>query len=312
MRLENTLPPGPRIPLGLTQLMQIASPLRWLDSCARRYGTPFTLRDRTYPLVFFSHPQHLRALLTTDRASFSVKESSTLRPLVGKYSLFALENERHQQLRRLLSPPLHGKCLQEYAHTLIEITMRVLSQQERNVPFPLRSTMLDIMLQFISRIIFGSSPEQSLEPLQRHFVLLMEQMFGSPARLFLFRCLPWDLGPYSPRGRFLGDLQALDKWIYTEIRQRRARQHSSEMDLLSLLIRFVDAEGVPLTDEEIRDEVVTHLFAGHETTASALAWALYWVNRLPAVKERLLAELETLPPQAEIREIQELPYLDAV
>src|SRR5436305_1707 len=200
---EKRLPPGPRFPSALTQLMQVVYPLPWLDYCARHYGVPFTLGSRTHPLVFFSHPHHLRTILTTDRATFSVKESSTLRPLVGKYSLFALENERHQQLRRLLLPPLHGKYLQEYANTIIEITMQVLSQRERNQPFPLRSTMRDITLQFILRIIFGSSPEQSFEPLQQHFVAALKHMFNSPASLLLFRSVPWDLGAWSPRGRFL-------------------------------------------------------------------------------------------------------------
>jgi cytochrome P450 family 110 len=309
---EKTLPPSPPFPAGVTQLMQVAYPLPWLDYCARHYGTPFTLGGRTHPQVFFSHPQHLRAILTTDRAFFSVKESSTLRPLVGKYSLFALEGEQHKQLRYLLLPPLHGKNLQQYAETVTVITMQIISQKEPNEPFPLRSTMRDITLQFILRIIFGVSPEQSLEPLQQHFILALEHMLNSPANLLLFRSVPWNLGPYSPRGRFLRDLQPLDDWLYTEIRQRRKRDHSSNTDLLTLLIRFVDAGGVPLTDKEIRDEVVTLLFAGHETTASALAWALYWVDRLPAVKERLLTELETLPQQAEVHDILALAYLDAV
>ncbi len=129
--------------------------------------------------------------------------------------------------------------------------------------------------------------------------------------LLFFRFLRKDWGKWSPWGRFLWKRQKVDELVLAEIQAGRKETEPRD-DILSLLLGATDEAGNPMSDEEIKDELLTMLLAGHETTASALAWALYWIEKIPSVREKLLAELATLPTNPDKVAITKLPYLSAV
>jgi unspecific monooxygenase len=130
--------------------------------------------------------------------------------------------------------------------------------------------------------------------------------------LLFFPFLQQDLGDWSPWGRFLRQRQQIDELLYAEIQERREQPDPSRSDILSLIMSACYEDGQPMTDVELRDELMTLLFGGHETTASALAWAFYWIHHLPEVRDNLLNELEHLDRNPDPSEIARLPYLTAV
>ncbi len=142
----------------------------------------------------------------------------------------------------------------------------------------------------------------------------MADVFRSPltSALLFFPKLQQDWGAWSPWGYFLRVRRAIDKLIYTEIADRREQNNIHGEDILSMLISARDEAGQPMSDGELRDELMSLMFAGHETTATAIAWALYWVHHLPEVKTRLLEEIASLGASPEPMAIAKLPYLDAV
>ena len=173
--------------------------------------------------------------------------------------------------------------------------------------------MQSISLQVILKAVFGIEGGKHYEQL-RQILSQMLDGFGSPVgAMFLFYpFLQKDWGAWSPWGRFLRYRQQVDELIYAEIADRRTHPDAERTDILTLLMAARDPEGRPLSDVELRDELVTLLFAGHETTASAMAWGLYWVTALPEVRARLLAEIDTLDFTTEPSAIARLPYLNAV
>jgi cytochrome P450 len=142
----------------------------------------------------------------------------------------------------------------------------------------------------------------------------MLDLFRSPltSSFLFFRWLQRDLGPWSPWGYFRRQQQQLNELLFAEINQRREQPEVERTDILSLLMSARDEAGQPMTDVELRDELLALLFAGHETTATALTWSLYWVHHLSAVKEKLLKELDALGDFPEPVNMARLPYLTAV
>ncbi|HHP7230487.1 MAG TPA: cytochrome P450, partial [Xenococcaceae cyanobacterium] len=148
----------------------------------------------------------------------------------------------------------------------------------------------------------------------RRLIAKMSDLFRSPltSSLLFFSWLQKDLGAWSPWGNFLRQQKAIDRAIYQEIADRKATLGVSRQDILSLLMSAQDEAGNSLTFAELRDELMTLMFAGHETTATAMSWALYWIHHLPEVKRKLLAELASLGDSPDPMAIIKLPYLNAV
>jgi cytochrome P450 len=173
--------------------------------------------------------------------------------------------------------------------------------------------MQEISLRVILRVVFGLDEGQRLEELRQLLTSVLEfssSPFMSTALFFSF--LRTDFGAWSPWGRFLRLRQKIDELILAQIRERRHESNQNRQDILSLLISARDIDGHSMSDEELRDELMTMLVAGHETTASALIWALYWIDCLPEVREKLLRELDTLGDRPDPNTIAKLPYLTAV
>jgi len=312
------LPDGPTTPRHLRilrTLQWIFNPLEVLEARAQRYGDTFALgRNTSTPLVYITNPKAIQQILTADPEMFEIGGGNgILKFLVGENSLILLDGTKHQRQRRLLMPPFHGERMRAYGKLICDITEQVMSQWKIGEPFYVRSAMQEISLQVILNAVFGLHQGQRFDQLRQLLSSLLDVM-GSPlsSSLLFFPSLQKDLGAWSPWGRFLRRKQQIDQLLYAEIQQRREQADSSGDDILSLLLSARDEAGQPMTDEELRDELLTLLFAGHETTASALSWALYWVDHLPEVHDRLLSELDTLSCDADPTAIARLPYLNAV
>jgi unspecific monooxygenase len=196
---------------------------------------------------------------------------------------------------------------------IVKLTTAAFDQLPLDQPFSARSVTQEISLNIIMQAVFGLSEGDRFLQLKR-LLASMADVFQSPlsSSFLFFNSLQKDLGAWSPWGKFVRDRQRIDSLIYTEIAERRSQPEGDRIDILSLLMSARDESGEPLTDQELRDELMTLLFAGHETTATAMSWALYWVHHQPAIREKLLQELATLGDTPEPTDIFRLPYLTAV
>lgn len=314
MRLTE-VPRGPQWLRSLRVLHWILDPVQVLEERARRYGENFSLTSQAGSvLVYFSSPETLEAVFTAKPEQLSsARGNQILQPILGAQSLIALEGTQHQRLRQLLLPPFHGDRMRAYGQLMIEITQQCLQRWVPGQPFLIRPVMQEISLRVILTAVFGLKEGSRYEQLQQLMSAMLEG-FTSPLGFIVLFYRFWqrDWGAWSPWGRFLRQRQQLDDLIYAEIDDRRTHPDASRNDILALLLSARDEAGQPLTDGELRDELMTLLFAGHETTASALAWALYWIAYLPEVRTQLLAEIATLDTTADPSEIARLPYLSAL
>ncbi|KAF3886799.1 MULTISPECIES: cytochrome P450 [Nostocales] len=315
MKATNSLPDGPRMPVFLRWMKFIFQPLEYVEDFAKTYGDNFTIwgRDNSHK-VYFSHPQALQQIFTADSTQLEAGKGNTiLKFLVGANSLLLLDGNSHQRQRQLLAPPFHGDRMRAYGMAIAEITEQVSKTWENGKPFSIHLSMQEITLRVILRVVFGFDEGSRLEQMRYLLASLLNSM-DSPlmfAALFL-KFLQQDLGAWSPWGRVVNLLQQIDEMIYGLIRERRAESNQSREDVLSLMMHARDINGETMTDEELRDELMTLLVAGHETTAAALTWAFYWIDKLPEVREKLQRELDTVSHNPDLSTIAKLPYLTAV
>ncbi len=303
------LPPGPPLPRILQGLCFFRHPLELFAECARRYGECFTLNLPSFPgpIVFVSRPEVVRAVFSGD-ATGAVSSGSvfgdTLGRIVGRHSLLAISGPQHQRHRRLLMPAFRREEIARVGDAIRETAVAAIAGWPVQRPFPLRPHLQGITLDVILRILLGASQLQPDVPTALLQTFL--RLGGNPVLLS-----PWaqvDLGRLSPWGRFLRVREQVYGALATATDRRR---RSPRDDLLSAMIEAKDESGRPLADEEIRDELLTFIVAGNETTASALTWAVLHLVRHPAVLRRLLAEVDTLGPDRSAADVAALPYLDA-
>jgi cytochrome P450 len=316
------LPPGPPSWAPWQLIQWIRSPYALMRRCAAAYGDVFTLRIGLglQPLVFCSDPEGLRLLLSNDEGPeiTAPGELNTLfEPLLGPQSLISLSEEPHRRMRQLLMPPFHGERMRSYGEVIQTICQTEANHWPPGAPIEVRQAMQRITMQTILQTVFGLREGPRMARLEGHLVAMLDSFNQPLSTLLLYsRLLQQDLGPSSPWGRFLRERDAIDALIFEEIRERRAQPERQSDDILSLLLEARDGEGQALTERELRDELLTLLVAGHETTATALSWALYWLASRPEVQERLRQELlEARPgPEAplEASSLLRLPYLQAV
>jgi cytochrome P450 len=312
------LPDGPKSPDILQMLQWIATPFSFMRSCKDRYGDRFTVMfNRKFgPLVFFSDPEALRVILTGDDSELfdtPGELNAAFEPLLGAQSVIGLSGDRHRRMRQLLMPSFHGERMRSYGQLIQEITKEVMNERVVGEPFPLRKSMQTISMRVILRAVFGLTQGPRYQQLERLLAKMLDKM-GNPwsVSFLFFPLLRHNFGPLSPWASFVHNREQIDQLIYDEIAERRSHPDDSRNDILSLLLSARDEAGEVLTDLELRDELMTLLVAGHETTATALTWALYWVHLLPPVREQLLSELQGLDDPLDPGAVFRLPYLNAV
>ncbi|MFY8150015.1 MAG: cytochrome P450 [Prochlorococcaceae cyanobacterium] len=316
--IDTSLPPGPSDPPALQVIRWIRSPFRFMRAAAERHGDAFAARLGTAgrPIVFLSAPEDLRQLLSNDEGEpFDAPgELNVLfEPFLGTESVIGISGERHRRMRRLLMPPFHGERMRSYGDTILRITEEVVAGWPARDPFTLQRSMQTLSMRVILSTVFGLREGERYRKLERLLAALLDRMSGpASVSLLYFPFLRLDLGRWSPWGSFLRQRAEIDALLYEEIEQRRHQSEEAGTDILSLLLAARDEEGQPMTPQELRDELMTLLVAGHETTATALTWALYWLHREPGVRQKLVEELATLPADADPTAVLSLPYLTAV
>jgi unspecific monooxygenase len=306
---EVTAPP-------LWQLLRwIAQPLNYLDDCSRTYGECFVSNLGGYRnFVIFSQPEAIAQIfaLGPDQAMTGVA-GRILGPLLGENSVILLDGDRHRQQRQLLMPPFHGERMKAYGDLIQQITLQVCQGWVAGQSLTMRPIMQDISLRVMLQAVFGLLEGTRYEQIQHRLSQMLDR---STSRfnfaLAFFPMLGRDYGAWSPGGRFVRAKQAIDDLLYAEIRERRSQSTEGRSDILSLLLSARDEAGNVMSDEELRDELMTLLIAGHETTATTLSWALYRLHQTPAVLKKLRDELATLDQPIDPGAIARLPYLNAV
>jgi cytochrome P450 family 135 len=285
------MPPGPKAPAFLQALRYLREPLGFLDGYRRRYGDVFTVSFPYFgKIVYVASPELVKELFTGAPAVFHAGEANAtvLEPALGPNSVLTLDDAPHMQQRKLLLPPFHGERVQRYGELIREITRRNMESWPVGEPFALRPRTQRITLAVILRAVFGIEDEARVE----RATALIDAFSDRVTLITKFPVLRRDLGPFSPWRRFLRAREALDAFLYEEIALRRAEAGGEERDdVLSLLLQARHDDGSPMGDEELRDELLTVVGAGHETTATALAWSVERLLRTPRVLERLRESL---------------------
>jgi cytochrome P450 len=288
-----TLPPGSRTPSLIQALRYARDPLGFLVQLQRRYGDIFTLSFPFFGrLVYVADPALVKAIFTGPPEQFHAGEANAtvLEPALGPNSVLTLDDTAHMQQRKLLLPPFHGERIRGYGELIRETTRKQMETWPVGETFALRPHTQRITLAVIMRAVFGVHDEERLG----RFEVLIEDFSKRVGLITTFPALRRNFGPWSPWPRFLRSREALDEFIYEEIGLRRAEVEAGEEghdDVLSLLLQARHDDGSAMSDEELRDELVTVLGAGHETTATGLAWAMERLLRTPRVLTKLRESL---------------------
>ena len=285
------LPPGPSAPPAVQTMRWWFRPIPMMESCRRRYGDVFSLRlGPGTPVVMVGDAQLGKSIVQGDPALFRAGDTNGLfRPLMGDNSLLVLDGEEHLRHRRMLLPAFSAGHGQRFGERVREIVKERVSTWEPGQTLNLHDEMEKISFESIMRVIYGDEPDERHDAL-RELVPEMMDRCDSP-----FALIPWfhrHLGGISPWARVMRVVGEIDENLFEAIRQRR-RDPLTEFrdDVLSLLVRTRHEDGSPLPEQEIRDELLTLMMAGYETTTGALAWSLERLMRNPEPMRKLREEL---------------------
>jgi cytochrome P450 len=299
-------PPGSGAPAWLQAARYTHDPLAFVVGAARRYGDLFSVRFPYFGRIhYLASPALVKEVFGGDPGLFHAGEANAtvLEPTLGPRSVLNLDDAPHLRARRLLLPPFHGDRIGTYRELMLEATRREMATWPAGTPFALLPHMQRITLTVILRAVFGITDEARIDRATK----LINRFTTTASPITKFPILRRDLWPGSPWRRFSAARDGFDALILEEIALRRAQIEAGEErdDVLSLLLAARHEDGTPMSDDELRDELVTVVGAGHETTATALAWALERLLRTPAVLGRLrdsLAAGETDYLDATVRE----------
>jgi cytochrome P450 len=284
------LPPGPRAPAAVNMARLVQRPLGTLLRWHRQYGDLFTVDLPVFGTgVYVCDPDAIRDLFTGDQSDLRAGEANApLSPVLGERSVLVLDGAEHLRQRRLLLLPFQGSAVRSFRSTIRAVAEAEVDRWRAGDTLVLRDRMRALTFEVIVRAVFGVHERARIERLRSALAAVIDiQMI-----FLLPNGLRRDLGRLSPWGRFRRRLAAADALLYEEIeRRRRAGDLAERTDVLSLLLRARDEEGRPMSDVELRDELMTMLLAGHETTATGLAFAFDLLLREPRVLARLREEL---------------------
>jgi cytochrome P450 family 135 len=291
--LPGLFPDGPHHPRIVQAWLWLKKPTWFLDRCSKTYGDVFTMRlPLGNDLVHVADPELVKAVFGGNNDVLRAGEANAaiLEPLLGPNSVLVLDGPEHLRQRKLILPAFHGDRMRAWDTTIRDITRAEIARWPEGKPFALRPSMQSITLDIIVRVVFGVEDGARRDELRRRIVAVA-RIGRNPFLLFATR--DRNLGPHSPWARFLRARDALYAALEAQIRgRRRAAGLEQRSDILSQLLLARDDEGRAMTDDEVRDELVTLLFAGHETTATSLSWAFDLLLHDPRALDRLVAELD--------------------
>jgi cytochrome P450 family 135 len=282
---DRGLPPGPRWPALLQTIMVLRFRHQFHPWLWRHYGDTYTVRllPQGRPLVFFTRPEHAKEIFAGDPAIFHAgKGNAILGPVMGEHSLLLQDGDVHKRARKLLMPAFNGHALRSYEAMITAIARDEVAHWPDGPTFRSLDRMNVLTLEVILRVVFGVTDEERLAALRPRVNAVVNL---SPAVVMLWGSS--QLYRFGPWKRALQNQLELDELMYAEIRERRVATDLDERaDVLSKLIRESRDAGDELSDVELRDQLVTLLLAGHETTATGMAWALHELGKDPALQER--------------------------
>jgi len=282
--------PGPRLPRPLQSWLGVIRPIGSRLALRERYGPVFRTNDALLGEVFHICDRELvEQMFKWKPGDYNVGEPrQVMEPLTGPSSILLLDEERHLRMRKLMLPPFHGEAIARYAELIEEITNREIEKWKGGDTIRTRTVAQTITMEVIIRTVFGITDPERVARLKS---LLPRLSSINP--VLGIELARKDLGPRSPWGRFIRDRHRVDEMLYKEIEGRRhVPEHDRGSDILTLLLSARDEDGNPLTDRELRDELITILLAGHETTATSIGWAFERLLRTPSALERLTNEVK--------------------
>ena len=308
------LPPGPPLPTPVQTLLWIRRPTELMEWCNRHYGKSFTLKLPQFKVMLTSDREAIRTMFAAKPDDMHAgRFNRILRALVGNSSVLLLDGPEHMHRRKLLLPSFHGERMRFYGATMAEITERSIAEWPTGEPFVLHTHTQEITLQIILRTVFGVEEGGQLSALRDQIKRLLrrgQKPFAFVPLMYLAtrpeaeHKLPWRW--------LLLNRERTDALLYRQIASRRADpNHGRRKDVLAMLLDARDEAGEGLSDHELRDELMTALAAGHETTATSLAWAVERILSTPVVYDKLREEVRALGPHPDPEKLAALPYLDA-
>jgi unspecific monooxygenase len=309
--VETRTPPGPKAAPTAQALQWIGRPYEYLRECAAQFGDVFALDFGAQgKYVIFSHPEALRSIFTADANVLHVGPgNAVLEPFVGAKSLLLLEEAAHLRERRLLLPAFQPKTVSRHGDVIRDAVHTATAQWTTGVEFDAQTLLQEISIDVILRAVFGLRAPETCVELKSELVTLLNDRRLTMGLLGRLR----DLSPDPVLAAFQGRLKRIRDLTKQMISDRRTSAVGDDEggDVLSMLLAAKDEHGQGQSDEEVRDELLTLVVTGHETTATALAWGLYWIAMHPQVEERLHAEIRALPRALEPKAFARFEYLDA-
>jgi cytochrome P450 family 135 len=268
-------------------------PIAFMESCRRRFGDAFSVNFPGFerPMVMLSDPEAIRALYTAHEHGLPPGRTISLLPVMGPSSVLLLEGREHLARRKLMLPPFHGERMRSYESIICEATESEIERWPVGQPFALHPHMQAITLEVILKAVFGVTDRARSEQLRERLPVLLGET-SSPRTQLRF-LLASRVGRGDPLARLKQIIASIDELLFAEIADRRSDIALDEReDILSLLIVARFEDGSAMSDSELRDQLVTLLLAGHETTATGLAWAFDLLLRHPTSLARLTAEVD--------------------
>ncbi len=285
------LPPGPSTHPTLQLVRWIRQPFQVMQESQARYGDAFTMHLPKVPkgIVVIPDPLAVKDVfgLGPDEGHAG-KANFVLKPFLGEHSLLLLDGAEHLRQRKMILPAFHGERMIAYGRTMAEMTDDSVDGWPVGEPFAAQRPMQSITLEVILRTVFGVAEGPRFAELA---VVLRRMLDATANPALIVTWLQRDLGPLSPWGRFLRHARRASDILRAEIRRGRADGTAGRTDVLAMMLDARDDEGRPLSEDEVHDELVTLLVAGHETTATALAWTLRWLLPDAALQRRLRDEI---------------------
>jgi cytochrome P450 family 135 len=283
------LPPEPSSPPLVQTLRWAFRPIAFMEDCRRRFGDSFGVRFLGFerPMVLISDPEAIKALYREPAHGLPPGRNTVLEPIVGSKSLLIQQGAEHLSRRRLMLPPFHGERMRSYEETMTEIVDAEIDSWPLGEEFPIHARMQAVTLEVILRVVFGVSTGPRLDRLREMLSTVLTET-ASPGRQVLGLALQrFGIGG-GMFARFEGQLREVDELLLAEIAEHRQRPDLEEReDILSMLMQAEFEDGTRMEDRELRDQLMTLLLAGHETTATALAWTFDLLLRHPVVLGRL-------------------------
>jgi cytochrome P450 family 135 len=287
------LPPEPKSSPLVQTLRWAYRPLPFMQECRERYGDSFSVKFLGFerPMVLISDPAAIKALYMERSHGLPPGRDIILKPILGEGSLLLQEGAEHLSRRRLMLPAFHGERMRSYEAVVDEIVTAEIDSWPLDTEFPIHSRMQAVTLEVILRVVFGVSDGPRLERLRGMLAKVLEET-ASP-RGQLIGLISQRLGGRGPWTRFERQLKEVDDLLLAEIAEHRARGGLEEReDILSMLMLAEFEDGGRMSDRELRDQLMTLLLAGHETTATALAWSFDLLLRHREALQRLRGSLE--------------------